>query len=57
MRFIYRQWDGFEFPTQEHLSQFAGFLDYIMEYGDQSIDALRRAGGWLIATGFSLRIQ
>ena len=43
MRFIYQEWDGSEFPTQEHLSQFAGFLDYVMEYGDQALDALRRA--------------
>jgi len=43
MRFIYQQWDGSEFPTQDHLSQFAGFLDYVMEYGDQAMDALRRA--------------
>jgi hypothetical protein len=43
MRFFYQQWDGSEFPTQEHLSQFAGFLDYVMEYGDQAMEAVRHA--------------
>jgi len=43
MRFIYQEWDGSEFPTQEHLSQFAGFLDYVLKYGGQAMEALRHA--------------
>lgn len=43
MRFIYQEWSGDEFPTQEHLAQFAGFLDYVMEYGGDALEALRRA--------------
>jgi hypothetical protein len=43
MRFVYQEWDGSDFPTQEHLSQFAGFLDYVLEYGDQAMEALRQA--------------
>ena len=43
MRFVYQEWDGSDSPTQEHLSQFAGFLDYVMEYGDQAMEALRQA--------------
>lgn len=43
MRFVYQEWDGSEFPTQEHLSQFAGFLDCVLEYGDQAMEALRQA--------------
>ncbi len=42
MRYIYQEWDGTEFPTQDHLSQFDQFLDYLMEYGDEAMDALRR---------------
>jgi uncharacterized protein with von Willebrand factor type A (vWA) domain len=43
MRFIYQEFSGDEFPTQEHLAQFAGFLDYVMEYGGDALEALRRA--------------
>ncbi len=43
MRFVYEQWDGSEFPTQEHLAQFSGFLEYVIEHGDQALEALRRA--------------
>ncbi len=43
MRFIYQQWDGSEFPTQEHLSQFDALLEYVMEYGEPALEALRRA--------------
>jgi uncharacterized protein with von Willebrand factor type A (vWA) domain len=43
MRFIYQQWDGTEFATQEHLSQFDAFLEYVMDYGEEALEALRRA--------------
>jgi uncharacterized protein with von Willebrand factor type A (vWA) domain len=42
VRHFYREWDGTDFPTQEHLSQFDHFLDYLMEYGQQAMDALRQ---------------
>ena len=42
MRFVYREWDGTEFPTQDHLSQFDHFLDYLMDYGQQAMEALRQ---------------
>lgn len=41
MRFIYQQWDGSEFPTQEHLEHFSNFLEYVMEYGEGALQALR----------------
>jgi uncharacterized protein with von Willebrand factor type A (vWA) domain len=41
MRFTYRQWDGSEFPTQDHLQLFQNFMEYLMEYGDEALDALR----------------
>lgn len=41
MRFVFQQWDGTEFPTQDHLQAFSHFLDYLFEYGDEALDALR----------------
>ncbi len=43
MRYVYQEWDGSEFPTQDHLSAFSGFLDFVMEYGESAMDALREA--------------
>ncbi len=43
MRFRYQEWDGSEFATQEHLSQFDAFLEYVMDYGEGALEALRRA--------------
>ena len=41
MRFIYQEWDGQEFPTQQHLSAFQAFLDFVMDYGDEAMRALK----------------
>jgi len=41
MRFIYQQWDGQEFPTQEHLEYFGNFLEYLLDHGEAALDALR----------------
>ena len=41
MRFIYQQWDGSEFPTQEHLQYFDQFMEYLFEYGEEALRALR----------------
>jgi len=43
MRYVYQEWDGSEFPTQDHLSAFFGFLDLVMEYGEEALRALRDA--------------
>jgi uncharacterized protein with von Willebrand factor type A (vWA) domain len=40
MRFIYHEWDGSEFPTQEHLQHFSNFMEYLLEYGDDALRAL-----------------
>ena len=41
MRFIYQEWDGTEFPTQEHLQSFSNFMEYLLEFGQEALDALR----------------
>ncbi|UCC31387.1 MAG: VWA domain-containing protein [Phycisphaerales bacterium] len=41
MRFIFRQWDGTEFRTQDHLQSFTNFMEYLFEYGEDAIRALR----------------
>ncbi|MHC4698594.1 MAG: VWA domain-containing protein [Planctomycetota bacterium] len=41
MRYIYQEWDGSEFPTQEHLAQFSNFMEYLIEFGDQALEALK----------------
>jgi len=41
MRFVYQEWDGTEFETQEHLQYFSNFMEYILEYGEQAMKALR----------------
>ncbi len=40
MDYIYQEWDGSEFPTQDHLSAFGGVLDFLMEYGEDALRAL-----------------
>lgn len=42
-RYIYQEWDGDEFPTQDALRHFDSFMDYILEYGEQALRALREA--------------
>lgn len=41
MRFRFRHWDGSEFPTQEHLELFGNFMEYLLDYGQEALDALR----------------
>lgn len=41
MRFIYQEWDGQAFPTQDHLQFFQNFMEYLLEYGDEAMRALR----------------
>ena len=40
MRYIFQQWDGNEFPTQEHLQYFSNFMEYLLEYGEGALQAL-----------------
>jgi len=42
MRFVYQEWDGLEFPTQDHLPSFHAFMEYVLDYGEEALDALRR---------------
>ncbi len=41
MRYIYQQYDGSEFQTQDHLAQFAGFMEFVLEHGDAALEALK----------------
>lgn len=41
MRFRYSEWDGTEFATQDHLAFFEQYMDFLLEYGDHALDALR----------------
>ncbi|MHC5111038.1 MAG: VWA domain-containing protein [Planctomycetota bacterium] len=41
MRFVFQQWDGTEFQTQEHLEYFQNFIDFVLDHGDQALEALR----------------
>jgi len=41
MRYIFQQWDGTAFPTQDALGYFDHFINYIMEYGEEALEALR----------------
>lgn len=40
MRFRYREWNGEEFATQEHLKLFDSFMEFVLEYGEPAMDAL-----------------
>ena len=48
MRYLYQAWDGSEFPTQQHLQYFSQFMEYLLEYGEGAMEALR-AGGHSLA--------
>ncbi|MCH8149799.1 MAG: VWA domain-containing protein [Planctomycetes bacterium] len=41
MRTIFQEWDGREFETQEHLQYFSNFLEYVLEFGEDALKALR----------------
>ncbi len=40
MRYIYQEWDGTEFPTQQHLEYFDSLLELLLEHGERALDAL-----------------
>lgn len=42
MRYRYTAWDGTEFVTQQQLKLFAGFMDFVLAYGDEGMEALSR---------------
>src|SRR5258707_1263889 len=41
MRFRYKEWNGEEFATQDHLKLFDRFMEFVLEYGDQALEALK----------------
>lgn len=41
MRFIYQQWDGEEFPSQDNLQEFSRLLEFVLEYGDDAMRSLQ----------------
>lgn len=41
MRHCYQEWDGIEFPTQDALQAFGNFMEYLLDYGDEALRALR----------------
>ena len=42
MRFVYQEWDGSEFPDQRHLAFFDNFLELLMDYGEEALQALEQ---------------
>lgn len=40
MRFRYGEWNGEEFQTQEHLDFFNNLMEFVLEYGENGLDAL-----------------
>ena len=40
MRYVFQQWDGEEFPTQEHLAYFQNFMEFLMQHGEHALEAL-----------------
>ena len=43
MRFRYEQWDEIDFPAQDHLRLFDQFMDYLIDFGEDALRALRDA--------------
>lgn len=41
MRFIYQQWDGSEYPTQDHLAYFQNFMEYVLQFGPDALASLQ----------------
>jgi len=41
MRYVYQEWDGNEFSTQDHLEYFSNFMEYLLEFGDGALEALK----------------
>ncbi|GMU20018.1 MAG: hypothetical protein AMXMBFR13_01190 [Phycisphaerae bacterium] len=42
MRFRYTEWNGEEFQDQSHLKLFEHLMEFVLEYGDQAMDALEQ---------------
>jgi len=42
MRYRYQQWDGNTFVTQGDMQSFDTFMDFLLEYGDEALEALRQ---------------
>ena len=40
MIYRYCEWDGTEFPTQDHLSLFANLMEFVLAYGDEALREL-----------------
>jgi len=42
MKYAYGEFDGHEFPTPDSLFDYDQVMDFILEYGDQALEALNR---------------
>jgi len=42
MRFRYAEWNGEEFADQAHLRLFDQFMEFVLEYGDEAMEALEQ---------------
>lgn len=42
MKFFYGEYDGEEFPTQDKLFGFDQLMDFLMQYGDQALQAMEQ---------------
>jgi Ca-activated chloride channel homolog len=42
MRFRYREFDGQEFAGQEGLARFDQLMEFVLDYGDHALDALKQ---------------
>lgn len=40
MRFRYAEWNGEEFQSQEHLKLFDRLMEFVLDYGDEAMEAL-----------------
>jgi len=40
MRFLYGEWNGEEFQTQEHLDFFNHLMEFVLQYGDEALENL-----------------
>lgn len=40
MRYIFQKWDGQDFETQQHLELFGNFMEFLLDHGDEALEAL-----------------
>lgn len=45
MKYLYRQFDGSEFPSPDSLFNYDRIMDFVLAYGDKALDALARLEG------------